>query len=491
MSSSVPAAKKRNSSFSEPELRRRRQQIVVAINDGKSDSVIARELQTSRVTVRQIRQRMEEAKLTNDEIDLCSKQRGSKPVLRAWQEREIRQLMANKDPATYFPSAKLGVWTATLVAEWAKWKFGITVPTPTMRRYMNKWSAEDATQRIIRGQRPPPRGHSADESLIWELSSWTLDNVSSIAQLAKSLGVVPCFAREAFGSIGGPATICRRIKAVRVAFEKLRAKSLDRNSSDTSSLNRTGLLVPLDTRLRRRFREELIQRSDQNDGRQVIASRFELPGVWSVRLVPVTFYSPAVSAHLNRVSAAKQRKKVNAAGEVESNAESPSSLGDGSQIVSVSQIRVLALAYDLRNGGYLMELFFTPIGDGPLLSIGDVQKFLGRLKDDIQRRGGSIHLPEPGTRKNLTLAHQEMFEVAERLNIAVFQDMPPGFPLEAMPYFRTTDAMVAGRPICRDNDSAIPYCVLDPETPAPFSPKPPKRNLGRPINFDRYGLKKS
>lgn len=491
MSSSVPAAKKRNSSFSEQELRRRRQQIIEAINDGNSDSTIARVMQASRQTVRQIRQRMEGAKLTNDEVDLCSKQRGSKPVLRPWQEREIRQLMANKDPATYFPSAKLGAWTATLVADWAKWKFGITVPTPTMRRYMNKWSAEDAAQRTIRDQRPPPRGHSADESLIWELSAWTLNDVSSIAKLAKSLAVVSSFAREAFGSIGGPATIYRRIKAIKGTCEKLRTSSQDPNSSDTHSLNRTGLMVPSDTRLKRRLREALIQMSDKNDDRKVIVSRFERPGIWSVRLVPVTFYSPAVSAHLNRVSAAKQRKKGNVAREDESNAESPSNAGDTARVESISQERVLAMAYDLRTGGYLMELFFTPIGDGPLLSIGEVQKFLCRLKDDIQRRGGSIHLPEPGTRKRLNQAHQEMFDEAERQNIAVLHDMPSGFPLKAMPYFRTTDAMVAGRPICRDNDEAAPYCVLDPETPAPFSPKPPKRNLGRPIKLERYGLKKS
>jgi len=233
------------------------------------------------------------------------------------------------------------------------------------------------------------------------------------------------------------------------------------------------------------LRDQLIEKSNQSVS-MIGRSRFKTPGVWSLRFIPVVYISPAVEAQLKRSLPAGNGS------------------GDLKTKVAVSQRRVIAMVYDLKNGGYVMELLHSLPHQPSLVSSRDIRRFLERIHEDIQTRGGVIHLPERGARDDINYAYQQLEVVAKRMGLNTVQDMPPNFPLKREPYLRVSQATQGtqaeqgelgqitsethrkrpkqfARPIYRDNDESLPCAVSDSLVPEKFSPRAPPQHLGRPI----------
>lgn len=456
--------------FSEAELVSRRQKIAEEIQRGKSDAEVARQLGASRQTVRKVRLCMAEARLHGGEINLHGKQRGSKPVLSRWSEEQLRNLIKRKHPRDIFSSSKEKQWTPGLVAKLAtrRWLPRLDEHMPeyqaadyrvspsTMRRYMERWADDDAAlfkdreQLVLRKAREP----YVNASLIWELLAWTLDDIQTVSHLATEIGEERCFAREAFIALGSETTIYRRITLLR--------KNLPPRPKLPEALPHkpSALLDPLNTALRRKLRESILNSSNECERDRL---RSEPPVVWSVRLVPVDFASPVVETQLERAKAAADDRKV--------------------RDVDVSQMRILAMAYDLGNGGYIIELLHAPKNFAALVDSADLTRFVGRLLQDIRGRGGKLHLPISGQNNECNAAHEQLKAKAIHFGIAVVEDMPPSFPLAYRPFLRTSDPQAVASMVYRLWSGQRPSIHHDPDGLIAFAPKRPRPRRGRPLKI--------
>jgi len=175
-------------SLKEADLVERRQQIAKAIDDGKSDSDIARSLHASRHTVRAVRRRLERAKEAGLDVDFSGRQRGSARALSSSLEQQMRMTMKRVGPNEFFPSATVRHWTPSLAVKLARLKKpDAKLSVVAMRRYMGKWADADAELRAHRKQLPLPREQDAEECLIWELLAWTLNNVGESPRFLRRL----------------------------------------------------------------------------------------------------------------------------------------------------------------------------------------------------------------------------------------------------------------------------------------------------------------
>lgn len=456
--------------YSEAEMVSRRQKIAQEIQRGKSDAEIARQLGASRQTVRKVRLCMAEARLHGGEVNHHGKQRGSNPVLTRWSEEQLRSLIKRKHPRDIFPSAKEKQWTPGLLAKLAtrRWLPRLDEHMPeyqaadyrvspsTMRRYMERWAEDDAAlsksreQLILRKAREP----YVNASLIWDLLAWTLDNIQTVSNLAMEIGQTPCFAKQVFIALGHETTIYRRITLLRKNLPPRPALP------EVFAHKPSALLDPLNTALRRKLRENILHSS--NDCERVLL-RSEPPGVWSVRLVPVDFASPVVETQLERAKAAADDRKV--------------------RDVDVSQTRILAMACDLGNGAYMIELLHAPKNLATLVDSADLARFVGRLLPDILVRGGKLHLPIPGQNIECNAAHEQLKAEAVKSGIAVVEDMPPCFPLTYRPFLRTSDPQAVASMIYRLWAGQRPYVHHDPDGLIAFAPKRPRPRRGRPLKI--------
>lgn len=322
----------------------------------------------------------------------------------AYKVDELRRAVDTRRPDDVGKGrGQRGQWTAKALARRASTLVN-SLTAADLRPLLAQWRADESDAPALhrlRSRAGPPLWSAV---LVEELLNWSLVPVDEMVELVAALARVPSFVQTAMEGLGSRSTIYRRLKELSEARGKFRAPS-------------GGALVSATPEGRAALRSALlaIPQAEKKSGR---FDNFTLPGVWSVRMIPVEF------------DAARWRRGADSA--------SDSELPDEPR-------HLIVLAMELRTGAYIIELL-----------AGKQQKtrstFLAfRLGQEFAARGGSIHLPENCRAAAQPLAYLGLIAEAERLNVQVHFDMPAHCELDAVPVLWCPTSVDPLVPVCRFN----------------------------------------
>lgn len=298
------------------------------------------------------------------------------------------------------------------------------------------------------GKQPRPASLSEDRHipcLLWELQAWTLGPHAEIAKLAAQLNEMKCFAPRGFSAVEKRSPVSHAISA-------------NTKKGDVPPVKFLG------TKERNVYRSEVFKKHPEPARG---TDNYMAQGIWSIRLVPV------------RVLVAGEHKQQDPV------STDPSDVTDR----LIKQTRVLAMAMDLRIGGYVMELLGValPTGSGRRSRIqgkldlacldidpDGLKRFVARLAPDIEKRGGSLHLPDPSNRRGPDHNQKAVEQWAQELGIEVHTDMPGYFASTfnlPLIYLRSRDdeRLWIYRNI---GERVIPHQIAQVDIDEPFVPQP-------------------
>lgn len=280
--------------------------------------------------------------------------------------------------------------------------------------------------------------------LLWELLACVLPSEKYVNDWLSAISNARWSAAPAFAAVGARATATRLLERLRWQIEQ---ESPDL-AGDNGRAARTRCLQALrevkSAPSRKARRAKLLKTATRAARGNRRANPAQLPEVWNLRLLQVTFESPFTRRNADRLHFPVQLSPEMAGANFVEQVVTVA-LSDPGSTVSGSQHRLLALACELRSGELVGELFHleSPLaGEASSESLSargrhEIRRFLKTLHTRILSTNGSLVLPPPGSRKFQESFYEFAEEESSAASVRLLLDGVPSCELEAMPHIRS------------------------------------------------------